>query len=117
MHSYTVENSKGNTALGNMTAQKTYSEVPIDPDIRQPEFTNLHDRLSKANAEQSSLLYEIEEKLHCVLNLRTPPSDKKGIERPEPNDFTQAMNKQLDSLAANNDRLNTVLNHIKKLVG
>lgn len=83
-----------------------------------PELVNINDLLVKANAEYSDILYSVEDKLHAILNLRTPD---KGVQ-PESkeksiNDFVASIHDKLQTYRNQNGRFQKVLDHLKQIIG
>lgn len=84
-----------------------------------PELANIHDQFAKANSEYLEILYNVEDKLHNILNLRGPEKSSVPNDAKEKvlNDFSGAMNESLLTYRTLNSRLQKVLEHIRKIVG
>lgn len=81
-----------------------------------PLLEELHSRLQKANEYQGDLLGQIEDKLHNLLNKRTPQECAKECAQPPTGDFYGAMNLQMTYLDKANVRLSQILYHLRELV-
>jgi len=85
--------------------------------IRDNATNDLVSRLNNLNDNQSGLLNQIEDKLHSILNLRSPSGqDMKGVEKPMLTDFVSKQKEQLERLAYNTSRLESFLKHLDQIV-
>lgn len=88
------------------------TEQPRSTEALLQEFGN---KFSNANDIQSSLLNTIEDKLHNILNKRTPQTEGKQ-EAPNISDFISMADSQLRRLALQNNRLEAILSHLNQIV-
>ncbi len=90
--------------------------VKIDqsPDPLGPVIVKTLDR----NIERMhSNISRIEDQLHNILNLRNPPSETAKTGVPMENDLASAINNRVNSLDIFNDRLETIITHLNRIVG
>ena len=73
------------------------------------------ERFSKALDAQMELLEKIEDKLHELLNKRTPAEDKPQ-EAKQMSDFVSAICFRVDRLENNNMWLERILEHLKLII-
>lgn len=85
----------------------------------QAELQSIHSRLSTQNSDYVTILNEIEDRLHSILNLRQPQVESKDSRPPTPlaPDMVSQLHEQLNYLSSHNKRLQQVLDHIRKLIG
>lgn len=87
------------------------SEKPV------PELQRIHSRISDAVGVQGKLIYEIQEKLHNIINMREPEKTQAGGgEKSMAGSFTEQMNDNILQLEVANDRLRKILNHIDRII-
>lgn len=90
---------------------------PGQIDKTESELVSIINRFNNGNVRCLEFCIAIQEKLHGILNLRTQEdvnSNKEGSQIP--NSFVEAANDNLHSLQQNNYRLESILNHINKIV-
>jgi hypothetical protein len=74
---------------------------------------NVIQRFEGINCRTSSLLSNIQDKLHQILSLRAPEQmDKPGDVAPMPNDFASALDVKLNEAQQNEDKLEIIFNHL-----
>lgn len=79
---------------------------------------SLANRLQDINTFQSSLLSDIENRLHDILN-RRPPAIPAEQQKPQPgaDDFTQVANMECEKLLSANQRLENIMKHLTEIIG
>jgi len=77
---------------------------------------DLHGRFVKSNNEQGSLLNEIEDKLHKVLNKKVPTPDMSAEKGRQDDDFVSSIESQLSNLQSANRRLEKILCHLNEII-
>jgi hypothetical protein len=100
-----------------------------EPNLNQSKFNGntettttlletVRKELSTYNQEQCGIIYEIEEKLHLVLNKKNdnPSTGSIEVEMPTPFDFSQKIGQELQIMRNNNRRLSSILNHLSEIV-
>lgn len=83
----------------------------------KPELAVINDRFQRENGIFLELCVAIQEKLHNIVNLRTPEKEstnEKG--KPIVNSFVDAANENLYNMQLNNGRLERILQHVNRLV-
>jgi hypothetical protein len=96
-----------------------YPQAQLDAVAVQEKRTPLSPKIIvefEANlASMSSSIYEIEERCHRLLNLRTPEKSEKEP-TPMENDLFQQLNNRLNAFSQLNDRLNAIVRHLDNIV-
>lgn len=97
-----------------------YAPVGNGPQLsdvaRAPEFQLIQERFANANNMQYELIYEIQEKLHNILNLRELGTQCNGDKIKDPDTFVEHMHYQANSVENANNRLRQILDHIRKII-
>jgi hypothetical protein len=90
------------------------AQVAQDPD-QKSILKELDLRFQEVIKEEGSVIIDIEDRLHSILNCRTPPSEDK---KPSPviSDALGQMRDHIDQVAMNNIRLIKILNHLSKII-
>lgn len=83
---------------------------------QQTLLVNVKNELTERNQEQCKLIYEIEEKLHTVVNKRQGEEVAIKSESPNINDFSQDIGLQLSLMKNNTRRLSSILNHLSEII-
>lgn len=95
----------------------SYNENPKqglpEPEVKKLE--SIHHRLSSCNSQYVSMLSQLEDKLHKILDRSTPEKSMKGEQKPV-GDFNSSINEQLDFYESHNQYLERLLNHINEIV-
>lgn len=78
----------------------------------------LANRLQDINGFQSSLISDIENRLHEILN-RRPPATPVSEQKPQQgaDDFTQVANMECEKLLHSNQRLENIMKHLTEIIG
>jgi len=92
-------------------AQQPY----MDEQLSEKAFESAMGKLKSINNETSSYCYQIEEKLHNILNMREP---QKEIANPIPSisDFASDLNNELQAADNNLRRLIKIYDHLNKII-
>lgn len=86
-------------------------------DQKETALPRIHKSFIGLNDEQGGLLNQIESKLHDILSKRTPEKEMSPIPQElSSNDFTTAIDQQLDRVRASNRRLEKVLGHLSNII-
>jgi NAD+--asparagine ADP-ribosyltransferase len=100
-----------------MPSLANYNDNPkqtlTEPDTKKLEA--IHHRLSMCNSQYVSMLSQLEDKLHKILDKRTPEKGLKG-EQKVSTDFNSSVNEQLDYYEQHNMYLERLLNHLNEIV-
>lgn len=80
----------------------------------EPVLKSILERFDKQNAWQSEELSMIENKLHDILNKRSPEKEQ-GKPEPSINDLSQAFSKGLSVMESNCRRLEIINKHLKEI--
>jgi hypothetical protein len=93
-------------------ASKTPSNTS---DVKQSALVELTQRFQMANNDQIEIIYQIEDKLHNILNKRVPQDSPKS----EPTiggDFISEADAQVSRINQCNSRLRGILEHLRQII-
>lgn len=85
-------------------------------EVRQPEFSYMNERFAKSLDYQASLIYELSNRVHDILNKREPTVDAKTGGPKDLNDFVSSMRDKLNVLDNNNTLLEKIISHLKEII-
>lgn len=80
-----------------------------------PVLQSILDRFEKQNAWQSECLSMIEDRLHQILNRRSPEKSQSNELKADVNDFTQAAHKNLSVMETNCNRMERIIGHLREI--
>lgn len=95
------------------TALNLKSEVGADP---SPITIHLVDELKRLNSWQANTINQIQDKLHNLINLRTPQTEQDKKSTPLIGDFKAAMEEEYSKMNSNCSKLEDLLAHLNKIV-
>lgn len=95
------------------TALNLKSEVMSDP---SPITVHLVDELKRLNSWQANTINQIQDKLHNLINLRTPQTEQDKKPTPVIGDFKAAMEEEYSKISSNCYKLDDLLTHLNKIV-
>lgn len=75
----------------------------------------ISERLKALNSENVSILRNIEDKLHSILNLRSPEEKGEG-KQAEMTDYIGQVQQQLDYYQSHCERAAKLLNHLSEII-
>jgi hypothetical protein len=82
-----------------------------------PELQKVIETITNVTIEYSSLVYEVQSKLHCILSMPQPEEKNKNENKNNSSDFVTSVYSIISQVENNNIKLRNALNHLTQIVG
>lgn len=100
--------------------QKAYTGEKAEEMALQSLSSVISDEFERLNEIQAGMLIEIQERLHLLIDKRTPPTPSKDMDKQSEiaptKDFKNKVLNHISILRGNTNKLEEILTHLKEIV-